>query len=540
MSQRTSTASLRIALLATLALSAAACADEAATLPQARMEHGIEILDEELDPSSSAGRYIVVLHQGEESSGAVAEELVGGAGGQIVHVYGNALPGFAADLPAGAAAQLQGDPRVAYVEMDQPVTGGQVSQSPAPWALDRVDQRGIPLNGTYTYAQTGQGVVVYVIDSGIQTAHAEFGGRASIGFDAFGGTGQDCQGHGTHVAGIAGGSIHGVAKGATLVGVRVLDCAGNGTVAGVIAGVDWVRANRAALSVANMSLEGPASQALDAAVAGLVASGVTVVAAAGNQSANACSFSPARAAAAITVGATTSGDQFATYSNRGACVDLNAPGTSVMSAWIFGDSAASTGTSMAAPHVAGAAALFLQANPSATPAGVTTALLGSATSGQLGGLPAGTPNLLVHTVFDGSSRVPLHRMYSPNSGDHLYGLWPNEGTQWGYYMESRSYFHLRGSPATGFAALYRCYLPRQGSTGDHFLSTDAACEGRTNEGLLGYIATSQLTGTVPLYRLYSAQYGETMYSVSTVEVQVATTSYGYVNMGVTGFVYLQP
>jgi subtilisin family serine protease len=273
------------------------------------------------------------------------------------------------------------------------------TESPTPsWGLDRIDQHDLPLDNSYTTATSGAGVTAYVIDTGIRISNTDFGGRASIGFDAIGDgqNGNDCHGHGTHVAGTIGGTKYGVAKSVSLVAVRVLDCGGSGTWTQVISGIDWVTAHHPANSVANMSLGGGAVSSVDTAVANSVASGVTYAIAAGNSNADACNYSPARAASAITVGATTSTDARASYSNYGTCVDLFAPGSGITSDWNTGDTATNTisGTSMATPHVAGSAALYLGAHPGSSPAAVTSGLLAAATTGHVTSPGAGSPNLL--------------------------------------------------------------------------------------------------------------------------------------------------
>ena len=271
--------------------------------------------------------------------------------GKIKYVYQDALNGFAVEMSEKEAETLSLDYRVKFVEEDGVVTAD-VTQNNATWGLDRIDQRNRPLSATYTYNWTGSGVTAYIIDTGIRTTHTQFGGRASNVFDAFGGNGQDCNGHGTHVAGTVGGSTYGVAKSALLRGVRVLDCNGSGSNSGVIAGVDWVRNNHIAPAVANMSLGGGVSTALDTAVNSLSNSGVTIAVAAGNSNANACNSSPARAVNAITVGSTTSTDARSSFSNFGTCVDLFAPGSSITSAW----STSNTATAHAERHLDGVAA----------------------------------------------------------------------------------------------------------------------------------------------------------------------------------------
>ncbi|MEU9705703.1 S8 family peptidase [Streptomyces sp. NPDC047981] len=323
------------------------------------------------------------------------------------HEYSKVLKGFSATLSKAEATALTKDPRVAYVEQNATVRMTE-TQPGATWGLDRVDQRDLPLSTTYTYNTQASNVTAYIIDTGIRTSHSEFGGRATVGTDTVGGgqNGQDCQGHGTHVAGTVGGAKYGVAKGAKLVAVRVLDCNGSGTTAGVIAGVDWVTANAVKPAVANMSLGGGANTSLDDAVKRSIASGVTYAVAAGNGNflglpARACNYSPARVPEAITVGATDSADRRASFSNYGTCVDLFAPGVSITSAWKDNDTATNTisGTSMASPHTAGVAALYLSANPTATPAQVSTALVNNATPGKVQDPRTGSPNRLLHSLF---------------------------------------------------------------------------------------------------------------------------------------------
>jgi hypothetical protein len=331
-----------------------------------------------------------------------ARELARAHGGSLTFVYQHALKGFAVTLAPGDAAALAADSRVAYVEPDQAVHAFP-TQTPATWGLDRIDQRDLPLNNTYNYNQTGQSVHAYIIDTGIRATHQQFTGRMGNGAD-FVGDGQgtnDCNGHGTHVAGTTGGTTYGVAKQVTLHAVRVLNCQGSGTNSGVIAGVDWVRANHGSPAVANMSLGGGVSSALDTAVTNSINSGVSYAIAAGNSNADACNTSPARVAAANTVGATTSTDARASFSNFGTCLDIFAPGNSITSAWNTSDTATNTisGTSMASPHVAGAIALYLQTNPGASPSTVTQALVANSTLNRVTNPGTGSPNRLLYSLF---------------------------------------------------------------------------------------------------------------------------------------------
>jgi aqualysin 1 len=363
--------------------------------------------------SSADDRYIVVLDkEAPARSLRAAKADVRAEGATISHTYTSVLDGFAAELNSRALAALRKNPHVAYSEADRPVRLD-ATQSPATWGLDRIDQRDLPLDNSYTYNATGTGVTAYIIDTGVLSSHAEFGGRAVSGYTAINdGRGTtDCNGHGTHVAGTVGGSTYGVAKGVRLVAVRVLDCNGSGSNSGVIAGVDWVTQNHTAGSpaVANMSLGGGVSSALDTAVSNSIADGVTYALAAGNDSgADACNGSPARVAAGLTIGSTTSTDARSSFSNIGTCLDMFAPGSNITSAWHTGTSATNTisGTSMATPHVAGAAALYLQSNPSASPTTVNNALISSATTNKVTNPGTGSPNRLLYVGTGGTTPEP--------------------------------------------------------------------------------------------------------------------------------------
>jgi hypothetical protein len=401
------------------------------------------------------GRYIVVFGGGVQDAPGLAQRLVATHGGTVHFTYQHAIRGFAASLPSAAVAAFQRHPDVELIEEDKIMTIA-ATQSNATWGLDRSDQRDLPLSGTYTYNSTGAGVRAYVIDTGIRLSHNDFGGRAVSGYDAIdGGSADDCNGHGTHVAGSVGGAAYGIAKGVQLVAIRVLDCNGSGTTSGVIAGVDWVTANHVKPAVANMSLGGGASTSLDNAVENSIAAGITYAVAAGNSGANACNYSPARVGEALTVGATTSSDARASYSNYGSCLDLFAPGSSITSAWHTSNTATNTisGTSMASPHVAGVAALYLDVNPGASPASVGNAIVGGATSRRLSSIGSGSPNLLLYSLLDeGGSDAPCssceHYTGSlSGSGDYEYEPDGN------YYYSGSSGYHngwLSGPSGTDF------------------------------------------------------------------------------------------
>ncbi|MFE3599833.1 S8 family peptidase [Streptomyces sp. NPDC059142] len=355
------------------------------------------------------GQYIVSLKPTFSPSSVVRQLRV-----SPLHTYETVFPGFAARLSASELDLVRRFPAVAAVEENAVVTAssggsattragalaGRQARVPAlSWGLDRIDQRNLPLDGQYDVKGTGKGVTAYIVDSGIETAHSEFGGRASVGFDSVGDgrNGQDCNSHGTHVAGTVGGSDYGVAREASLVSVRVLGCDGSGTWAGVIAGFDWVAKNAEQPAVMNASIGGSRSTAVNAAVNSVADSGVPPVVAAGNENQNACNVSPASASKVITVGATDREDRQATFSNWGPCLKLYGPGVDIVSARLGGGYKSLSGTSMASPHVAGVAALLKEKYPTASPSAVSTWLVEESDKDLVTSIGAGSPNRLLYT-----------------------------------------------------------------------------------------------------------------------------------------------
>ncbi|PLX31846.1 MAG: peptidase S8, partial [Ignavibacteria bacterium] len=403
----------RLYLLFAMVLLVSACSEEAgdpvsATDPSNGETATFAKSDRAMDLTD---RYIVVFKEGVGNPDVIVDEVTRGNGTKVHYRYRHALKGFAATIPEAALEGISRNPLVDYIEPDGVVTAGTTQTSPPSWGLDHIDQHNLPRDYSYTYQTDGTGVTVYIIDSGIRWDHAEYFGRAVIGGKDFidnDDWAYDCHGHGTHVAGTVGGTTVGVAKGVSLYPIRVLACNGSGSYSAVIAGIDWVTANHTSPAVANMSLGGGYSTSLNTAVNNSVAAGVVYAVSAGNDNTNACTKSPASAASALTVGSSTSSDYRSSFSNYGSCVDIFAPGSSIYSSTMTSTTsyASWSGTSMASPHVAGVAALYLEANQTATPAQVEAAIKNGATSGVLNNIGTGSPNLLLYSQITGPVTPP--------------------------------------------------------------------------------------------------------------------------------------
>lgn len=494
-------------------------------------------------------KYIVVLNEdpfNNDPKLAVndsAQELASAYNGQAELIYESAIKGFSVAMSEEDAIALSEDPQVAYVTEDNEVYLTD-TQFNAPWNLDRIDQRDLPLSTTYNYNANGAGVAAYIIDSGINRGHAEFGGlggRAVVGADFVGGNGTDCNGHGTHVAGTVGGSTYGVAKGVLIVAVRVFGCSGTSANSTIIAGIDWVRANHGARSVANMSLGGGANPATDDAVRSLIASGVTCVIAAGNDNADANNTSPARVRQAITVGATDINDSRASFSNFGTAVDIFAPGVNVTSAWWDGGYNTISGTSMAAPHVTGVVAQYLQLNSTfsmPTPKTIQDALVSSASWNKVSNRGSGSPNTFLYNAsfVNVDNLKPLLRYWSASSTDHYYvETWDDLGAgKYGYIVE-RIEGYLSPVQSSGTIPLHRYW---SSSRNDHLYTTNFSelgngAYGYVYEGITGYVYSSQQSGTLPLYRYWNPTNTDHFYTTNFSEL--GNGALGYTYEGISGY-----
>ncbi|GAA3463490.1 S8 family peptidase [Saccharothrix longispora] len=469
------------------------------------------------------GQYLVVL---KDEVGAQAADLTAKHGGTVTATWRHALRGFAVNADEREARRLAADPAVRSVSQNGLVQATDTQLNPPSWGLDRIDQNDLPLNSAFNYRMFSNSVRAYVIDTGIRTTHSTFGGRASWGYDAVDGSNTDCNGHGTHVAGTVGGSQYGVAKYVRLVAVRVLGCTGSGTFAQVISGVEWVTANAVKPAIANMSLGALASAAtapLETAVRNSIASGVTYTIASGNSDDDACRYSPALVREAITVNASTITDARASFSNYGRCTDIFAPGVNIKSSWHTSDTATATsdGTSMAAPHVAGVAALYLSARPAAPPADVHASLVAAATPNKITNPGEGSPNRLAHT-----GRLPSFpatvtaTRYVGVPGDHLTSV---TGAPSGYVFE-QALGRLSTTWTPGTHPLYRCKY----NNWDSFTAFDVNCEGHAFIGLLGYAYDIPIAGSHPIYRCIVRNNADHMESYdANCEGQITEANMGY-------------
>jgi subtilisin family serine protease len=483
-------------------------------------------------------KYIVVLNKNTYNDNSklkvqpAALLLANNYNGALGYVYESALKGFSVEMTEQHALSMSQESVVEYVSEDNEMYMND-TQPNAPWNLDRLDQRDLPLNGSYTYNSNGAGVVAYIIDSGINPNHFEFGGingRAVIGADFVGGNGVDCNGHGTHVAGSVGGTTYGVAKSVSLVAVRVFGCSGSSPSSTIIAGIDWVRGHHAAKSVANMSLGGGANQATDDAVKNLIANGVVAVVAAGNENVDANNSSPARVRQAITVGAIDINDTRASFSNFGNAVDIFAPGVNVTSSWFNGGINVLSGTSMATPHVTGVVAQYLQvALGNQTPAIVQNVIVANASWGKVINRGTGSPNTLLYNVSFpfGDAVQPLFRYFSGSQTDHFYvSDWNEIGAGISGWNVEKIEGYLFKSQNFGTVPLYRYWKP---SITDHFYTTNFGelgngANGYVYEGIIGYVYPSN---GVPLYRYWNSSMGDHLY----------TTDFAEIGNGGSGYVY---
>lgn len=517
-----------------------------------------EVVKVKLNKNSNVNRYIVVLKDDDsnryfnsassQSKRSRASLMAGDYGLSVKKVYQKVINGFVVEGELQDIKELSKRTDVEYIEQDVRVSvNALTTQNNVTWGLDRIDQRSRNLNGTYRYDRTGSGVNAYVIDTGIRTTHTEFGGRAAVGWDVINnrvGANTDCNGHGTHVAGTIGGSTYGVAKSVDLISVRVLPCNGEGWASDVASGFDWVTVNGQLPGVINASVGGGASSALDSAVRRAVSAGFVVVVAAGNHDKDACSDSPSRVKEALTVGATDINDKRADFSNYGQCVDVWAPGKSVLSASSVSNTASTTksGTSMASPHVAGIAALYLQGAPNASVNNVINFVMSKVTANKVADRGTiDTPNLFAYSLATNNKYSVMHRYYNHSIGDHFYTVNFSElqsapDSRWAY---EGSLGYVQRKNADGSSPLYR--YNHSGST-DHFYTVNFGelgngGSGWTYEGVAAYLPPAS-NATKSVYRYYNKKIGDHLYNTNWDALGAGNSSWKY--EGVAGQVFTQP
>lgn len=485
---------------------------------------------------SAPNRYIVVLKQTATGPNSavirIARTLINRHGGVVLRSYEGPLTGFAIDANEAQARRLSQLDEVAYVVADGQASAETI-QANSPWGLDRVDQRALPLSGTYQYTNNGKGVNVYVIDSGIYAEHPQFGGRVRLDFDAVGDDygAQDCFGHGTYVAGIIGSANLGVAKGVTLHSVRVLNCDGDALWSDIIAGIDWVTRNAKRPAVVNMSLGGELNAAVDDAVRRAAAANITFVVSAGNSGDNACLYSPSRTFSAVTVAASMPNDSRAEFSNYGSCVDIFAPGTDIpsLSAYDPNTIVTTSGTSAAAPHVAGIAALYLERFPQASRKSVTNAIVGTASVGRITDAGRNSPNQLLNTQRLGGTRTALFRYSNSQSGGHFYSRDWNElggGRNNFRYDGVTGYVSVKALPNT--IPLYRYFNANTGQYRATIHSGNPGAIGTwTYQGIMGYVPTTVSPETTEVHRYRNSSNGELFLTSNWNELRAGAGAWVY-------------